>query len=187
MKDIADGGARPIFIYVSTEDEKMEQKIETYENSILTNEKLNIALKFFDTYRVYVEDLEENQSIKALLKNPKPLTFHTLYNGKIVSRTKDKPSAPKLISMCSKTFSNIYSGSFNKYMKQELKILDNLDKVKAKLQKVKDKLDLHCDKLSDKEIESLEKQLLELEQEEEKYEAEQKKLFDSPVIKKKKK
>ncbi len=129
---------RPVFIYLTTSDEQAAQKIETYENSILVNEKFCIAAKFFDCYQVDLEEIEENHPIRKLIKKPKPLTFHTLHKGKILYSSKVKPSSSNLFSICEKTLKKSFKVSLSKIAKEEQKLLDQIDKVQMELNQIEE-------------------------------------------------
>lgn len=129
---------RPVFIYLTTSDDDVAQKIETYENSVLVNEKFCIAAKFFDCYQVDLAEIEQDHPIRKLIRKPKPLTFHTIHNGKVLYSTKEKPSSRNLFSICEKTLKKTYKVSLSKIAKQEQKLLDQIDKIKMELQQIEE-------------------------------------------------
>ena len=72
------------------------QAVETYENSVLVNEKVCIAAKFFDCYQVDLADIEKNHPLYQMVKRPKKLTFYTICNGELLYGSPIKPSVSKL-------------------------------------------------------------------------------------------
>lgn len=171
---------RPVIVYVTTSHEDMEEKVLTWENTVFTYEKLLIALKFFDAFRVDLEDLEEDDPILEILEKPKPLTFYTFFGSRLLYKSKEKPSGSKAFSLCSRTFSKVYKDSFKTILKKEEKILDELDKVIKQADKLNDKLE---DKLSEKDRKKYEKEFESLIARFEELEKQEKELFESPVLK----
>jgi len=179
--------SRPVFLYFTTSDEKSAVKVESYENAILTNEKVCIAAKFFDCYQVDVTDLESDHPILKLIKNPKPLTVYTIYGGKVLYRTKEKPSASKIFNICSGTLKKIYRVSLEKIAKKEEKILNGLEKIAMERKRIEQSRFEKGRKISKRENLSLQKKEQELfEKENSLKEAEQKLLDLEGVLQKKK-
>ncbi len=131
-----DENGRPVFLYMTSSDEEMTQKIQTYEDSVLYNEKVCIAARFFDCYQVDVTDIDKDHPILKLIKKPRALTFYTIHGGKILYGSKEKPSASSLFQICSKTLKKLYHVSLKKIAKEEEKILDELDKVLIEREKI---------------------------------------------------
>ena len=77
-----DENGRPVFLYMTSSDEEKTQKIQTYEDSVLYNEKVCIAARFFDCYQVDVTDIDKDHPILKLIKKPRALTFYTIHGGK---------------------------------------------------------------------------------------------------------
>jgi hypothetical protein len=160
--------AKPIFLYITSTEEEMEQKVTTYEDSILVNEKICIAAKFFDCYQVDVTDIDEEHPLREMIKKPKPLTFYTLYKGEIVSNTEEKPSVSTLLSACSRTLKKSHQVSLDKVTKEEVKILDDLDKIAREMEKIGEVRIKKGDKISsteDKTLRKKEEKLLQRESE----------------------
>lgn len=169
---------KPVLLYLTSSDEKMERKVENYENSILINEKFCIAAKFFDCYQVDVTDVDEGHPLLQMIKRPKPLTFFTLHKGKVLYGTKEKPSVSNLFSTCSKTLKKTHNAPLELIVKQEGKILDALDKIIVEKKKI-DELRLKKGKnLSKRDDESLRKREQELFDEEAQLKEEEQKLLE---------
>jgi hypothetical protein len=127
---------RPALIYLTSSDEKWATKVETYENSVLYNEKVCIATKFFDCYQVDTADLEDDHPLHNLIKKPRPLTIHTVHKGKVICSTKEKPSSSNIFLVCDRTLKKAYSVSLEKIAREEEKILDELDKLRREKEKI---------------------------------------------------
>ncbi len=169
---------KPILLYLTSSDEKMERKVANYENSVLINEKFCISAKFFDCYQVDVTEIDKEHPLLNLIKRPKPLTFFTLHKGKILYGTKEKPSVSSLFTTCSKTLKKTHNAPLDKIVKQESKILDQLDKIIVEKKKI-DKLRLKKGRtLSKREDESLRKREQELFDLEAQLKEEEKKLLE---------
>lgn len=176
----SEDSTRPVFVYVTTSHEDMEEKVLTWENTVFACEKLLIALKFFDAFRIDLEDLEEDDPILKILEKPKPLTFYTFFGSQLLYKSKEKPSGSKAFSLCSKSFSKVYKHSFKTILKREESILDELDKIFKKADKLNDKLE---EKLSEKDRKKYEKEFESLIARFEELEKQEKELFESPVLK----
>lgn len=148
---------KPVLLYFTSTDEKLTQKIQSYEDAVLCTEKVCIAAKFFDCYQVDVTDIEDDHPIHKLVKNPKPLTVYTLFGGKIIYASKVKPSSSSIFSICSKTLKKVFKVSLEKIAKEEERLLTALEKVDQEKEKI-DKIRLQKGrKLSRKEDVSLQK------------------------------
>jgi len=188
LTDMDNENGKPILLYLTSTDEKMERKVENYENSVLANEKFCITAKFFDCYQVDVTDIEEGHPILTMIKRPKPLTFFTIHKGKVLYGTKQKPSVSNLFSTCSKTLKKTHNAPLDKIVKQESKILDELDKIIVEKKKIDEKRLKAGRKLSKREDESLRKREQELFDQEAQLKEEEEKLLELEqyVIKSKK-
>ena len=98
----ANQNKRPILLYVFSSDPELEKSIASFESSIFSNEKLLIALKSFDAYRIDLEKLEEGDPLHELLKKPKPMTFYFLQSGSPLLKSRQKPSSSELFKLCSR-------------------------------------------------------------------------------------
>ncbi len=156
----------------------MEKKVENYENSVLINEKFCITAKFFDCYQVDVTDIEEGHPLLTMIKRPKPLTFFTLHKGKILYGTKEKPSVSNLFTACSKTLKKTHNAPLEKMVKEEGKILDELDKIIVEKKKLDEKRLKKGRTLSRREDESMRKREQELFDQEAQLKEEEQKLLE---------
>jgi len=178
---------KPVFLYFTTSDEKSAVKVESYENAILTNEKVCIAAKFFDCYQVDVTDIEKDNPILKLIKKPKPLTVYTLYGGKVLYGTKAKPSSSKIFNICSGTLKKVFHLSLEKIAKKEKKILDDLEKIARERERIEQSRFEKGRKISKKENLSLQKKEQELFERESSLKEAERKLLDLEGVRKKKK
>lgn len=175
---------KPIFLYLTSSDEDMAQKIETYENSILVNEKVCIAAKFFDCFQVDLYELEDDHPILTLIKKPKPLTFYTIHQGKVLYKTKEKPSASQIFSTCSRTLKKCFSASLDKIVAREEKILDELDEILFEKERIEQTRLKKGKDLSEKEDAALQKKEQELFEREMTLKEEEQKLLNLEEFKK---
>lgn len=145
----------------------------SFESTIFSNEKLLIGLKFFDAFKIDLEDLEEGDPLLEALKKPKPMTFYTYHQGSFLYQTKSEPSSPELVSLCSRIFSKIYKESFDSLLKKETRILDEIEKIDLEVDRILEKRDRNPSRISkneskklDMKLEKLESRRAELKQEE---------------------
>jgi len=164
LTDLNEEEGRPVFLYLTSTDEEIMPRVETYEQTVLNNEKFCIAAKFFDCFQIDVAELDEENPLRKTIKRPKPMTCYTLSKGKIIYKSKAKPSASQIFSMCSKTLKKVYGVSLDKIAKQEEKILDQL----AKVQQEKDQIEKkrlskgkNLSKREDKKLQMREQELFE--------------------------
>ena len=163
----------------------MAQRIEAYENAVLVNEKVCIAAKFFDCYQVDIYELEEDHPILTLIKKPKPLTFFTVHKGEVLYKSKEKPSASNIFSMCSRTLKKAYKVSLDKIAKEEEKILDELDELLMEKEQIEQTRLKKGHGLSKREDEALQKKEQELFEREAALREAEKKLLDLEEFRKK--
>lgn len=162
LTDLDSENSRPVFLYFTSSDEKMTNKVEAYENAVLTNEKVCIAAKFFDCYQVDVTDMDESHPLQKLIKKPKPLTVYTIHKGKVLYKTKEKPSPSLIFSTCSRTLKKTYKVSLEKIAKKEEAILDELDKIRQEKEAIDKKRLDKGKRLTDREDAALAKREQEL-------------------------
>ena len=120
--------SRPWFVYITTGAEAEARRVETYEDAVLTHEKLLIALKFFETFRIYDDELGDD-ALSEVLGKIKPLTFYVLHRGRVIGKSGVRPSAPELMKLVRSAFGKIYTDSFDKLLAAERKLLDDKDRI----------------------------------------------------------
>jgi hypothetical protein len=172
--------SRPVFIYITSTHEDLEEQVQTFETTVFTFEKFLIALKFFDTYKIDLDYMDMDDPILKVLDKPKPMSFYTFYGGKQIFKSKERPSAPKLFSLCKNTYSKVFKDPFNAVLKKEERILDGIDKIMKRAAEINEKLDGN---VSEKEEARLEKEMEQLAEEFETLEKQEKTLFESAVPK----
>ncbi len=134
----AEGGfSKPVLIYLTSTDKKIVKKVRNYEKGALVDEKYYIAARFFDCYMVDIATIEKGHPLLTLVKRPKPMSFITVSKGKVLYKTKDKPSSSSIFSMCAKALKKTHKFDLEKITKEEQKILSEISDLNAQLEKIK--------------------------------------------------
>ena len=180
---VSEQNPRPLFIYVTSSDPEEERKVSAFESALFSNEKLLIALKLFDTYKIDLENLEEGDKLLLSLNIPKPLTFHCFHRSNPVFHSKPEPSSSELLNLCGRAFSKVYKGSLDAYLREELNILDEIAKIDREVEQILDKRDRDPEKVTKTESEKLNRRLETLETRYTELKEKERTLLESMVLK----
>jgi len=129
---------------------------------VLTNEKVCIAARMFDCYQVDLAEVEEGHPLLDLVKRPRPLTFHTVYAGKVLFSTGERPSSSEIVTACARILKREFGIALDTIIKAEQKLLDELDTVliaKEKCEATRIKKGQSLSKKEDAELQKLEQEL----------------------------
>jgi hypothetical protein len=131
------GYSKPVLIYLTSTDKKIVKKVRNYEKGALVDEKYYIAARFFDCYMVDVANIEKGHPLLTLVKKPKPMSFITVSNGRVLYKTNDKPSSSNIFSVCAKTLKKTHKFDLEKITKEEQEILSEISALNDQLEKIK--------------------------------------------------
>jgi len=174
---------RPTLVYITSTDKKIVERVRGYESSTLVDEKFYIAARFFDCYQVDINGISEEHALLKLVKKPKPMSFFILFDGKIIYRTKDKPSVNSLFGLCAKALKKTHGIALDKIAKEEQKLLTAIDKLNTEMDKIREKRTKKGKKISKREDLSLQKNESQIQEKLGALKEEEKKLFILPPSK----
>jgi hypothetical protein len=107
---------------------------------------------------VDLENVKEGNSLLSLVKRPRPMSFLVVYEGKVTGKSKQKPTPSSVYSLCARLLKKTHKISLDKIVKEEQKILNELDKLNGSLEIIKDTRLRKGDKISKRENKSLQEE-----------------------------
>jgi hypothetical protein len=103
-------------------------------------------------------NIEEGHPLLAMVKRPQPMSFMVVYDGKVMGKSKQKPTPSSVYSLCSKLLRKTHKVSLDKIVKEEQKILNELDKLNGSMENIKNTRLRKGDKISKREDASLQEE-----------------------------
>ncbi|MHC4135879.1 MAG: hypothetical protein ACYTDU_01230 [Planctomycetota bacterium] len=121
---------RPIIVYVPSDDptDKTTRKLEQV---VFKNEKLGVGAKFFDTIKVSAGDALLDRILKTKTRVPRMVFLKRDYSVHAVLQQRQL-TAGKVIKAMKSLVRKEYVNSFDKMVKDYIKLLNELDRLEGR-------------------------------------------------------
>ncbi len=132
-KDLSADEAKPTLFYLTTDKARAKSKMNLLENTVLMDERVATAAKFFNCRKIDGDTLDSDHPLFSELKGRQlPRMVVVSAEGKKVSAVEGKVSATRLYGAMKKSAEREFVVKLDKLVKHHRQLLNDLDKLNGR-------------------------------------------------------